>query len=139
MKIRKRFKYFLYLSLFTLYATGVVVWILETWFKADKGMGPEPSPFALPSLHIHSILGLWFLIVFGYLFHSHILPGLRRQQKLKSGWAVLLVCLILILTVPGLFYLTDESFKSLTSLIHVSVGLASILIFAIHLRTRLLR
>ena len=139
MKIRKRFKYSLYLSLISLYATGVLVWILNTWFHADKGLGPEPSPLALPSLHIHSILGLWFLMVFGYLFHSHILPGLRRQQKLKSGWTILSVCLILILTVPGLFYFTDESFKSVTSLIHIYVGLASILIFAVHLRTRLLR
>jgi hypothetical protein len=139
LKIRKSFKYFLYLSLLTLYATGVFVWILNTWFKLDRGLGPEPSPYALTSLHIHSVIGLWFLILFGYLFHSHILPSLRRKQKLKSGWAILSVCIILILTVPGLFYFTDGSLKSTASLIHIDIGLASLFVFAFHLRDRLFR
>ncbi len=136
MKIRQGFKAFLYVSLLGLYLSGVLVWILNTWFQRDQGLGLEPSVYATPSLHIHSILGLWFLILFGYLFHSHVLPGLRRKKKIKSGWLLLIVCIVLILTVPGLFYLTNETAKSITSLIHIYIGLSSLLIFGIHLRDR---
>ena len=133
MKIRSQFKYSLYVSVLFLYLTGVLYWVLDQWFKVDRGLGLEASPFAALSLHSHSILGLWFLILFGYLFHSHILPGLKRKQKLRSGWCILSVCLVLILTVPGLFYLSDDSSHHVVSVIHIYIGLLSLFVFVFHI------
>jgi hypothetical protein len=115
-----------------LYFSGAVVWILDRWFKVDNGMGLEPEAHQLTVLHFHSIIGLWFIFLFGYVFHAHVLIGWRRKKKLKSGVFLVIAIAVLILTVPGLFYLTDEGWKSNVSLIHTYLGLSLIAPFFTH-------
>ena len=133
MKLLQPFKTILWFTLVLLYGTGVLVYVLATWFQSDRGMGPEPSPWQLTSLQVHSITGLLFLIFFGYLWATHILPGWRRRRLRGTGALMTGVCIVLMLTVPILFYSTHEEFKNLTGLVHTYLGLASILPFLLHL------
>ena len=137
MKIPKVLKWILYFVLFAVYGTGLIYWILKNWAQKDYGMGPEAWHGSIWFLQSHSILGLGFLILFGYLIHSHIEKGLRTKKKTKSGLFLLSVFVILILTVPFLFYLNDENKKLQIALIHTYLGLFLILPFVVHLKTQL--
>lgn len=133
MKIHQPFKNILYLTLFGLYTTGLVVWILQTWFKVDNGFGPEAPASTIWYLRLHAWIGLWFLMVFGYLYGAHIQPGLMGRRKRKSGWILLALFGILFVTVPGLYYITNDDFKNKVALIHTVLGLVLFAPFFVHL------
>ncbi len=122
--------------MFVLYFSGVAVYILKGWLQVDRGMGPEPRSWQITSLQAHSIFGLLFLFLFGYLWATHVLPGWRRRRRLKTGISMVAVCLVLFVTVPFLFYASHEGLKSSMVWVHTYFGLASLLPFAVHLYSR---
>jgi hypothetical protein len=124
MKIRGGFKIWLYGTSLSLYLSGLLIWILEHWFYIDRGFGSEPRPLRADVLHLHGILGLLFLIIFGCLYETHIKRGLRAKRRLKSGLFLLLPLLVLLLTVQGLYYLNDGDLKTVTIWTHTYFGLA---------------
>lgn len=132
MKFSRQMKFVLFTSLSTLYFSGVLVWALGHWFLTDNGFGPEPSAMRTFWLQIHSVIGLWFLALFGYLFHSHVRPAWRRRRKLKTGASLTAVLIFLCATVPGIFYLTNQIAKSYVAAAHTYVGLFAVVIFLIH-------
>jgi hypothetical protein len=136
MKFSKTFKLIFFTTVIGLYLTGLIVWILDRWGKVDHGFGPEPTAAQIWLLKSHSIVGLIFFVIFGYLIHSHIRPALWVERKIKSGFSILGPTVLLMLTVPGLFYLTDDNQKHMVALIHTYVGLAILLPFLVHLLTR---
>jgi hypothetical protein len=134
--VSKRIKRILYPALLGLYVSGVAVWVMQTFMQRDHGFGLQAPPQTLDILHIHSIIGLWFLLVFGYLFRAHIETGWRSKMKRRSGVLLTAPFLILFATVPGLFYLVDEKWKSTTSFIHTYLGLILVVPFFIHYFTK---
>ena len=132
MKLTKRFKTAFYPTLLGLYATGVGTWIYGKWFSIDRGYGLEANPTGITLLHVHSVIGLWFLLTFGYLWHCHIERAWKSRKKRTSGVMLLTPILLLFITVPGLFYLTDEKLKEFTSAVHTYVGLFVALPFFFH-------
>jgi hypothetical protein len=115
-----------------MYFTGVFTWVLSHWFIVDVGFGPESSPLRILWLQTHSISSLWFLALFGYIFHSHVIPSWRRGRKRLTGATLTSVLIFLSLTVPGLFYITNDSIKNSVALIHTYVGLALAGVFLLH-------
>ena len=138
MKIKIRFKIVLYLTLFLLYLTGLLVWTTKTFFVVDTGFGPEPPGTTIWYLRLHSIISLWFLIIFGYLYRSHIQPGLKSSRKKLSGVSLLILISIVIATVPGIFYITNEPLKNQVSWIHTYLGLSLVGFFFLHLFAKML-
>ncbi len=134
MRIRRRFKFILYSTLYGLYLTGLADWILQNWFKINLGFGVAPRPSAIWFLRTHAIFGLTFLMIFGYLIRTHIQPGLRTRRQIVSGLLVLSPIVFLILTVPFLYYAGDESFKQIVAAVHTYVGLVLFLPFLLHSR-----
>jgi hypothetical protein len=132
MKLPLRIKYILFITLSSVYLTGLLAWVFTHWFQVNLGLGPEPSFLRLWWLQIHSIISLWFLLLFGYLFHLHVQPAFRGKRKLKSGVALTGILILLILTVPALFYLSNESAKSWVAGIHTYVGFTVVGFFAVH-------
>ena len=139
MKIPLFLKSILYFVLFGLYGTGLIFWVLKTWVQKDYGLGPEMPHESIWFLQSHSVLGLGFLILFGYLIRSHVEKGLKAKKKTKSGLFLLSVFVILILTVPLLFYGSDEVQKNKVALFHTYLGIFLIVPFIVHLMTKLRR
>lgn len=130
MKIKKLFKWNLAITFASLYGTGFLYW----WFVSRQPQGPEAEPVAWGPLflHSHAIIGLWTLILFGYLYRSHIQPGLKVRRRRLSGITTLSACATLIVTVPGLFYLVNEEQKAFVAAVHTYLGLAFILPVLLH-------
>ena len=132
MKFSQTFKRILFLTLVGLLLTGALVWMLDLWFQVDNGMGPEPLPSRIWILRAHAVIGLWFLMVFGAVFQTHILKGIRARKKLVSGFCLLIPIGILIITVPLLYYVIDDNIKGTVAQIHTYLGFAVTLPFFYH-------
>jgi hypothetical protein len=132
MKIRQPFKFIFLSLLFALYFSGVAVFVMQTWFLIDRGFGAEKPTGTLGVLHIHSSVGIAFLVAFGYLLRSHVQTALRGRRSRVSGWVILSILCLLIVTVPGLFYFTDEDWRHSTAMIHTYVGLFFAIPFLAH-------
>ncbi|MDE2142571.1 MAG: hypothetical protein KGJ84_09190 [Elusimicrobia bacterium] len=136
MKLGRRFKSVLLWTSALLYASGLAVWALARWFTTDEGYGPQPSPWKPSVLHAHSVAGLFFLILFGYLWSAHVEPGLKQRKKKKSG-VILLACFgILFATVPLLFYAVGETTRSGAAFVHTWLGAILLAPFLLHLRSK---
>lgn len=136
MKLGRGFKAALLWTSAFLYMSGLAAWLLADHFQTDHGFGPEPSPLKPWALHAHSVAGLAFLVLFGYLWRAHIEPGLQRRKKKVSGLAVLAVLGVLFATVPGLFYLTGETARAATAAVHTWLGAAALAPFLYHLYSK---
>ena len=136
MKLGRTFKRTLLWTSGLLYVTGVAVWILAKWFSVDEGYGPQPSPWRPAALHAHSIAGLFFLALFGYLWSAHIEPGLKQRKKKRSGVILLACFVILFLTVPVLFYAVGETARAWTAFVHTWLGAILLAPFVFHLRSK---
>jgi hypothetical protein len=136
MKLGRRFKAALLWTSALLYITGIAAKVLATHFQTDLGYGLEPSPLKPWFLHAHSVAGLLFLVLFGYLWHAHVEPGLAQRKKKRSGLTLLAALAVLFLTVPLLFYLTGESARAWIAAIHTWLGAALLAPFLFHLRSK---
>ncbi|MBX7231362.1 MAG: hypothetical protein K1X29_04660 [Bdellovibrionales bacterium] len=165
MRYNKKFKWIFAVTWLLIYGLGMATWILREFFSQDRGFGPEPLPQTTTVLHVHAVVGLWFLMLFGYLYHFHVQPSWKggtypakrdslssseknliknsksffrftrlefTSLRVTSGNLFFWSCLILILTVPGLFYFTEETLRKYTSIVHVYVGIVSILPIVCH-------
>ena len=136
MKLNRRFKSVLLWTSAFLYATGIAVWALAKWFSVDDGYGLQPSSWRPTALHTHSVAGLFFLILFGYLWSAHIEPGMKQPKKKRSG-VLLLACIgVLFLTVPVLFYAVGETTRSWTAAVHTWLGAVLLAPFLFHMRSK---
>ncbi len=136
MKLFQPFKSILLAAMLILYVSGVAVFVYKEWLQVDLGMGPEPQGIQITALQAHSIVGLVFLMLFGYLWATHVLPGWRRRRRLKTGISMATMCIVLFVTVPFLFYASHEGLKASMVWIHTYLGLASLIPFAAHLYSR---
>lgn len=119
-----------------LYLSGLLTWIFDHWFFINLGFGPEPRPARTWWLHAHSVIGIGFLILFGYLIHSHLRPGWKRRKRRLSGTVLTCFLGLLILTVPFLFYASDDWLKAFAGWLHTYIGIAGLMPFLVHWRFR---
>jgi hypothetical protein len=136
MKLGPRFKAALLGTSAVLYLTGLAVRLLDARFQTDQGYGPEPSPLKPWALHAHSVAGFVFFILFGYLWHAHVEPGLGRRKKKLSGLTLLAAFAVLFATVPLLFYAAGETTRARTAAVHTWLGAALLAPFLLHLRAK---
>src|SRR5262249_22417884 len=122
-----------------LYAVSMGLWVSGAlWLVYHYGLY-QPGEFGLGAhpmepwwLRLHGACAFAVIWLFGLLWGVHVAPGWSRRRLRKSGgW---LVGSLIFLTVSGylLYYLTGDQLRSLTSLLHWSVGLAVPALFAVH-------
>jgi len=132
MQLTRNFKIIFFSACIGLYISGVAYYYFEHFVRVTTEFGNDQSPYQALILHLHGMIGLLFLSLFGYLWATHIRPGLRGRVRKKSGLTMLFSVLILCLTVPGLYYLGDEKLRAVFSNVHTYLGLAVIVPFLVH-------
>ena len=132
MKLTYGLKKTLLLTLLVIYGSGVGTWVLSNWFQKMGTMGLETSPYRVWWLEAHSVSSLWFIGLFGYLIHSHVLVAWRRCKKVRSGLGLTLSFLLMFATVPVLFYANSDRWRESAAWFHTYFGLALIFPFLLH-------
>jgi hypothetical protein len=100
MKIKGRVKPFFYIFFTTLYLTGCSWWIFDKFIRIHTELGEDHHPAQMVIFRIHGVVAYLFLLLFGYLIHAHVRPGLLNKQKkcFKSGWGMILATSLMIVT-----------------------------------------
>jgi uncharacterized membrane protein YfcA len=112
-------KIFYMISVF-LWLTGMI-WLYFRYGMDPGEFGPQSHPSQSVVLMIHGALAIGFCIVLGASLY-HMWPGWKKKIQRFSGVALLMVCMILILTGWGLYYIGDEHLREFTSIAHSLLG-----------------
>ena len=113
--------------------TGIL-WLLFHYFIRHEGeFGPEAHPLEHIWLTLHGGAAIAMAWVFGLMWLSHIRRGWQKRRNFKSGVTMASIMLILIISGWGLYYLSDEQWRSNTALIHWGLGLFIGLWLPIHI------
>jgi hypothetical protein len=112
-----------YISFSILYISGALDFLFQP-------QSPEQSL----ALKIHGVAGLWFLVLFGHFFRSHIWPSLNFRRHRKTGITLWITMTILCLTVPLLYYLGTDISRDATVALHTYLGFAVLIPLIIHIR-----
>jgi len=130
-------KLLFYLCFSATFLSGMVIYILDNYFKIKTTWGIDSHPALSICKSIHNLLTPVLVFVLGYLTFSHILPRLKITRKLrgrKSG--ILLVVSFLTLVFTGQLNLVLGNEKVLETIgeIHFIVGVAIIPMLLFHLK-----
>jgi hypothetical protein len=106
------------------------------WLICHYGLrDPEtdlPHPAEPWWLRVHGAAMLGFLITFGAILPGHLKHGWRYRLNTWSGTVITAVTILLTATGYGLYYLVDDGARSIASLVHSVLGLASTAILGWH-------
>jgi hypothetical protein len=130
-RLSPRHRRWLYFFASLLWLSGLA-WLFAHYAlrSSDPLAGPHPSePWWL---RVHGAAVMGFLVAFGALLPGHIGRGWRQGLNLGSGLAMLVAAAILTLSGYGLYYVVSDEWRSWTSLLHWTVGLASAPALALH-------
>ena len=123
----------------TLYVIGIgvwfsgVLWLLFHYFFVEQGeFGPKVHPLEPVWLKVHGAFAFAAIWIFGILWGTHVTkawPGMRRRW---SGGILVGTFLWLVLSAYLLYYVGSESARSVVSILHWGIGLASPICFGFH-------
>jgi hypothetical protein len=135
MKIKGSVRPLFYTFFSVLYLTGGSFWIFDKFIRITTPLGEDHHPAQAIIFRIHGVVAYLFLILFGYLIHSHIRPGLLNKQKksFKSGWGMIVATSLLIVTSATNLFGPDSSIRDFLVSSHRYLGVAFPLFLGAHL------
>jgi hypothetical protein len=125
-----RHKQFLYGLTALLWLTGVIWLYFKYACKTDEWQF-QTHPAQSMSLMIHGAVAMGFLVTFGSLLF-HIPQGWQQKLQRPTGITLLAICVSLILTGWGLYYLGNDDQRNIVSIIHWGIGIALPVILFFH-------
>ncbi|MEY4485242.1 MAG: hypothetical protein RL693_2694 [Verrucomicrobiota bacterium] len=123
----------LYLAFLTSWLSGTVWFSLHQWVRIEGEFGEEHSTWEPMLIEIHGGSAMVMMVFYGYLLASHIPTGLRSKRNRFLGLTLTYGIAFMIFTAYGLYYIGGESFRSLVSWAHLSVGFCLPLVLALHI------
>jgi len=124
LKISKRVQLSLYSIVAISLITGVLFFVLKTWFDVEGDFGLEKHPWQFPVLKIHAASAFGMMLFSGAMLASHVQFGWRSQRSRKTGITLISIFSIQILSAYLLYYLANETARIITEYIHLAVGVS---------------
>lgn len=122
----------LYLAFVTSWLTGTAWFTLHQWVRIEGEFGEEHSAWEPLLIKIHGGSAMFMMVFYGYLLASHVPTGLRSKRNRFLGLTLTYGIAFMILTAYGLYYIGGESFRTLVSWAHLTVGFLLPLVLALH-------
>ncbi len=122
LRIPLSFRLFLFATLTTSWVSGVVFFILNTWFIVEGEFGPEKHPWQQPALMLHGAAAFLMMIIYGGLLFSHIASGLALAKWRYLGMTLCSAFAFQIITAYALYYLAAENIRTIIAYLHAAVG-----------------
>ncbi|MBI1882889.1 MAG: DUF4405 domain-containing protein [Chlamydiae bacterium] len=121
MKIPKKQRSILYISLIILFLSGAIWWGANFLIKPETEIDSFIYTSRSLSLEIHGGVAMVVLMVLGSLIPNHILKSWRAKLNRRSGVLLITVFVLLILTGYFLYY-ADENLRNFSSTLHLVLG-----------------
>ncbi len=122
----------LYLLLATSWASGVAWFSLHRWIRVEGEFGEEHSAWEPLLLKIHGASAMLVMVYFGYVLATHVSVGLRARRNRGLGLALMYALAFMIVTSYGLYYIGNESLRSIVSWAHLATGFLLPLVLMLH-------
>ena len=127
------FKLCVTLLLSVCWVSGVLFYALDKWFISEGDYGPVKHSWQYPTLQVHAAVSFFIIIGFGHMLGAHIPRMWRLKHKYKTGVALIIFLVFLILTTYGLYYIAHPYAREVIANMHFIMGLALPAILAIHI------
>lgn len=132
IRFSPRFRTFFYAAFGLLFATGVLWEIFHQYVKVQSDFGPASHPLEKWWLRLHGGSAMVVLVLLGMLLPIHVRIAWHSGRNRLSACTLAALCLLLIVTGYGLYYLGGEKARSLASISHLVLGLGLPLIIVWH-------
>jgi hypothetical protein len=136
LKLRARTRRGFYFIFWTLFATGSAIWFFDRWVRVPGAFGEEHSSAQPWIARAHTLSAYGMMVVFGYLLHSHVRPGLKGKRSKPSGISMISVFAILAASSLPVLYAGEGATRNVSSWLHIYLGLSIPLFLAAHLYGR---
>ena len=114
------------------WGTGAA-WLAYHYFlKTPGAFGPETNPLEPWWLKAHGLFAFGALWLFGLIWGVHVLNGWRSTMRRWSGSMLVALLIALIATGYLLYYVGDDHWREIVSLIHWIIGLGGPAAFLWH-------
>lgn len=132
--MNSRSKNTIFISLLGMSLSGILIFILDTFFFIQTEYGLRENPLIGEVKLIHNLFNFLFIFAVGRIYDGHIRLGLTGIKQNKKVTGVCLYVLIWIMTISGclMLYMGDEGILEYLESIHLIVGFMFITLFIIH-------
>src|SRR5262245_50421517 len=105
IQLSRRHRTWFYGIFTALFLSGLLWWIFHNWFQTKGDFGLEPHPLEKWWLKLHGAAAMGALVVLGTLLPLHMKRAWHAGRNRSNGVSLILVCLMLIVSGYGLYYL----------------------------------
>ena len=123
-------RYSLYAATATVFASGAL-WLAAHYLPTSR---PLPDGLAAVSMRVHGGAAMVLLVLIGGAVSLHAPDAWRERKNLATGISLSAALILLTATGYCLYYLGDESARTVSSLGHWVLGLALPIAFACHVK-----
>jgi len=124
LKVSKRVQMALYIVLSLSLITGLMFFILKTWFNIEGEFGIEKHPWQFPVLKIHAASAFAMMLFSGAMFASHVQFSWKTKRSRKTGITLISIFSAQIITAYMLYYLSNDFARLITEYLHLAIGLS---------------
>lgn len=117
----------------TMFITGVLWLLFHEFVRVRTPFGDGPHALESWWLKLHGLSAMLGLIVLGSLIFTHVRYAWKTRKNIASGIILLTSNVVLIATGYALYYFGGEQTRPMISLIHWGVGVALVLLMAVHI------
>ena len=124
VKLSPWFKKLIYIGLSISWVTGLAFFIMNNWITVEGDFGSEKHPMQFNVLMVHGAAAFLMLMVFGSMLSNHIPKSWKTKRLRKIGISLTSFIILQTFSAYLLYYLSDEYWRSVTSWIHLGVGVS---------------
>ena len=126
----------------TVYVLSLALWITGAAWVYFEYFVRVVDEFGFENAHpqqswwmiAHGFVALGGLWIFGVLWPAHVKGGWKKRLRRKSGGTLWGITVWLALSGCALYYTGNETLRSWLSLLHWTIGLATLIVFLVHFR-----
>ncbi len=133
VKLSPWFKRLIYMTLTVSWVTGLTFFIMNNWVAIEGDFGPEKHPLQFNVLMLHGAAAFIMLMVFGSMLSNHIPLSWKTRRSRVIGISLTAFVVLQIATAYLLYYMADETWRTISSWVHLIIGLSLPLILVIHI------
>ncbi len=137
VRIPKPYQVGLFIALAISWFSGLIFFILKTWFAVEGDYGLVKHAWQFPALQVHGFGAFIMMICFGFLLGSHIQYSWKIKRKRKSGIALIAMPVFLIITAYLLYYIAQDDAREVIAYAHLAVGFMLPVVLISHILTKI--
>jgi hypothetical protein len=133
VKIPLNYKKFLFSLLTISWVSGILFFILKTWFLVEGEFGPEKHPLQQPLLMLHGASAFLLMISYGALITGHVPSAWKLNRSRYIGITLVSILSFQIISAYMLYYLANESLRDIIAYMHLFAGISIPFILTTHI------